>query len=347
MTFWRQGGLALSVVTMAAATILAAAPASAATTTLTVRESGEHGWTFNSDPATSTPYEFSTAQATEGAGSLYVPPITNSHNGGGDQFVANLAGGFPTSAFEYFAVDMKAVVAPGATLSISSFFVRVDVNLPGSTTSYDCRYTVGMSGNGDPAYWNAGVGFSKAAADFGVPGALTDQPDDGFTCPSNPFFSSMPAGSTVRQFSVHVGDSSTADTGNGAYIDSPYLALYSAGAWDERFYDFEPYPDSDGDGLTDNVDPDGVAALLPSALAAYARPTASKVFRSELDKVEQLLLVGDVAAALDKLDALRHKVDGCAPAAKPRSDRDDWIVDCDAQIAVRAALDSVIAALRG
>lgn len=68
-----------------------AAPALADETVRVMRD-GQPGWLFNRDASTSTPYEFTTDEASTGYGSIYVPPITNQTGEGDpepkDKFVA-------------------------------------------------------------------------------------------------------------------------------------------------------------------------------------------------------------------------------------------------------------------
>mgnify|MGYP007100954534 CR=1 FL=1 len=60
--------------------VVMALPAAAATTTVvvggnTAAAENEPGWMFNRDTTTSTPYEFTNAKASIGAGSVYIEPI--------------------------------------------------------------------------------------------------------------------------------------------------------------------------------------------------------------------------------------------------------------------------------
>lgn len=103
-------------------------------------------------------------------------------------------------------------------------------------------------------------------------------------------------------------------------------------------------PDSDGDGLPDGSDPDtagGVVTGLPDE--AFAAPGHRSAILSILDDAEAMIAGGDVAGAISLLENLRRKVDGCETGGGP--DRNDWIVDCAAQAAVRDAIDRLLAAL--
>lgn len=84
-----------------------------------------------------------------------------------------------------------------------------------------------------------------------------------------------------------------------------------------------------------------IAELPPSDFASGGQPRA---FASNLEQIEQLVLAGELEAATGELRDLRRRVDGCAGGAG-RPDRNDWIVDCESQLAVRAVLDALIASL--
>lgn len=196
-----------------------ASPAAADEVTVRVDSNGDHGWTFNPDPAYDTPYEFSTAESVLGSGTLYVPPITNTNNGPADKFIAVLEANIPAHDFEYFDYSVMPVAGPGATFSPSQYYVNLYVNLPGSTTFYDCRYNM-FSSFLQPGWWYS-AGFSRADAGFSLPGAVTDRSGDGYTCPSS--LVSLPAGSTLSRIALNVGDTSSGDTGLGAYIDAAWL----------------------------------------------------------------------------------------------------------------------------
>ena len=104
-----------------------------------------------------------------------------------------------------------------------------------------------------------------------------------------------------------------------------------------------PPPDGDGDGIPDAADPDTIGTIvsgLPDdAFRARGQRTA---ILSRLDEAERLILAGDIAAAIDGLSDLLNRLDGCGASAG----RDDWIEDCDAQRATRAAIEGVISALQ-
>jgi Tol biopolymer transport system component len=102
--------------------------------------------------------------------------------------------------------------------------------------------------------------------------------------------------------------------------------------------------DSDGDGLVDGSDVEFVQAGVASVPdSAFKGPGHRSALHSHLEEVERLLLSGDTAGALSKLQDLRKHLDGCGLVA----DLNDWITDCEHQLRVRALLDTLIANLEG
>lgn len=104
-------------------------------------------------------------------------------------------------------------------------------------------------------------------------------------------------------------------------------------------------PDSDGDGIVDGSDPDILSDLLDTlGDDVFAGGSGHRTaMQSRLDGIESDILVGDVTAAIQKLENLRRRVDGCGSSA----DMNDWIIDCAAQLEVRALIDTLIASLGG
>jgi hypothetical protein len=102
--------------------------------------------------------------------------------------------------------------------------------------------------------------------------------------------------------------------------------------------------DSDGDGLPDGSDVEfvqnAVDALPESAFKPSGAGTQNAML-AVLSDVESLLASGETAAAIEKLKALRGRVDGCGIAPE----RNDWIKDCDAQRSIRALVDLLLANL--
>jgi Tol biopolymer transport system component len=97
--------------------------------------------------------------------------------------------------------------------------------------------------------------------------------------------------------------------------------------------------DSDDDGIPDDSDPDTVADVVIALPDTNFQSSGNKnAFLSRLEAIEQLILDGKVEQALQELQNLRRRVDGCGSTA----DTNDWIIDCAAQLQVRALIDMLI-----
>jgi len=99
--------------------------------------------------------------------------------------------------------------------------------------------------------------------------------------------------------------------------------------------------DSDGDGLPDGSDVEFVQTAVHSLAASVFKSSGSgtqNASLSLLNDVESLLASGNTAEAVEKLAALRRRVDGCGTAPAP----DDWILNCDAQRDIRALVDLLV-----
>ena len=98
-------------------------------------------------------------------------------------------------------------------------------------------------------------------------------------------------------------------------------------------------PDSDDDGIPDGQDSEflqaAVNGLDDSAFKGNGHRTA---ILAQLDNIEKRVLQGKVDQALTELGHLREKMDGCGT----ESDNTDWIVDCTAQLEIRALLDLLV-----
>lgn len=102
--------------------------------------------------------------------------------------------------------------------------------------------------------------------------------------------------------------------------------------------------DTDDDGLDDAGDP----GLVSGALAqlddeSFKNRGQQRSMPQRVDEAEALVLSGDLDSALDSLDALRKKLDGCEDDGE--ADPDDGTVDCADQDAVRGLLDIVVGTL--
>ena len=98
-------------------------------------------------------------------------------------------------------------------------------------------------------------------------------------------------------------------------------------------------PDTDDDGIPDGQDSEfiqaAIAGLDGSAFKGNGHRTA---ILAHLDNIEKRVLQGKVDQALNELSHLRSKMDGCGIEA----DNTDWIVDCTAQVQIRALVDLLI-----
>jgi hypothetical protein len=101
-------------------------------------------------------------------------------------------------------------------------------------------------------------------------------------------------------------------------------------------------PDTDDDGIPDGSDSEFLqAAVSGLADAAFKGNGHRTAILAQLDNVEKRVLQGKVDQALKELAHLREKMDGCGT----QPDNTDWIVDCTAQVEVRALLDLMVANL--
>ncbi len=113
-------------------------------------------------------------------------------------------------------------------------------------------------------------------------------------------------------------------------------------------------PDSDGDGIPDGADVEWLQTILDGVPStAFKNPNMKMAMIDDLNDIEGLILftvffdlVGDPATsdifkdlALDELDSLRGKMDGCPGAP----DLNDQIIDCAIQLEVREFVDLLIA----
>jgi Tol biopolymer transport system component len=97
--------------------------------------------------------------------------------------------------------------------------------------------------------------------------------------------------------------------------------------------------DSDDDGIPDDSDPDTVADVVTALPGTSFQSSGNKnAFLSRLEAIEQLILDGKIDQALQELQNLRRRVDGCGSTA----DTNDWITDCVSQQQVKALIDLLI-----
>lgn len=209
--------------------------ATASADTVRVDANGVGGWQFNRDASTTTPYAFSTAAEHIGAGSLFVPPITNTVNGNSDKFIAELPVGTLTSDFSSLSYWFN-VASAGAT-DYKQFYLNVYTTAPTSPPDkfYDCRFDF-VPGGGAQNTWTNNAGTAT-----GTPTAVAQRNTSPITCPAT--IAGMPAGSLVRGIALSVGDTSASDTGVSGYYDDVTLTT-AAGS---TTYDFEATPSNKDD----------------------------------------------------------------------------------------------------
>jgi len=103
--------------------------------------------------------------------------------------------------------------------------------------------------------------------------------------------------------------------------------------------------DSDDDGILDGEDVEwlqNVITSLPSTAFKSSGHGLQTAFLSTLNNVERFIARGQNTKAIQMLQSLRTKVDGCGVTA----DQTDWIMECAAQIQIRDFLDLLIINLR-
>ncbi len=103
-------------------------------------------------------------------------------------------------------------------------------------------------------------------------------------------------------------------------------------------------PDTDNDGVPDGLDVDVLRdVILGLAADVFHANGHGKALKARLASVEAKIASGRIDQAIVELVSIRKRVDGCG--ATPGAD--DWILDCDAQVLVRALIDSLISNLSG
>jgi hypothetical protein len=103
-------------------------------------------------------------------------------------------------------------------------------------------------------------------------------------------------------------------------------------------------PDSDDDGIPDGQDPDILATVVEGLSDEAFKSTGHGLRQAtlmHLRNAERSIEKDKIEHAIKQLEHLRKRVDGCGTAA----DRNDWIVDCIAQLQVRTLIDLFIANL--
>jgi len=105
-------------------------------------------------------------------------------------------------------------------------------------------------------------------------------------------------------------------------------------------------PDSDHDGLIDGQDVEFIQnAIDGMPLDVFKSPSGGNrnAALSNLDDIEALLKQNKVAKALQALQGLRKRFDGCGM----QPDNNDWALVCGSQLTIRGVIDLLISNLGG
>jgi hypothetical protein len=224
-------------------------------------------------------------------------------------------------------VDRVLIGAPGNdTLALDAGLVR--------------QFGVDSDGDGLSDSHEAAIGTDPSAADTDIDGLDDGVEVSGCTDPLNP---DTDGDGVIDGDEAMLGtDPCDADTDGDGLDDGTEITLGT-----------DPLdPDSDGDGIPDGADPDTIAtvvgALPPGIFDNTADPAGQRnAMLSRLADIEATILAGDTDQAIRMLRNLRRTVDGCPDisTSSEMADRNDWIVDCDAQREIRTLIDLLIANL--
>lgn len=189
------------------------------------------GWLFNRDLSTSTPYEFNMAAASTGVGSLYVKPISAT---AADKFIAENFVLSKMADVNSLSYDFK-IGAGGTEADKTHFYMNVYANFGESSPLkfYDCRYSVVPTVGSVSGFTT--VRFDPAQTyPVATRGGAQASPH---TCPTVPAgMDLLSPGSTVRVFSINVGDTSASDQGLDGYLDNVVASI----GGDVTTYNFDP-----------------------------------------------------------------------------------------------------------
>jgi len=128
----------------------------------------------------------------------------------------------------------------------------------------------------------------------------------------------------------------------------PYGGLMAGGFVAARSKVGPADQDRDEDGIPDDQDPDTVGAVVAQlSEELFSSRGHRNATLSRLAAAEEMILAGEIDAAIQQLRNLLKRFDGCPsdPSVGEQAGREDWVLDCDAQRAVGVALRGVIAAL--
>jgi hypothetical protein len=226
---------ALAAAAMFAAALSVSLTASAAAATVVVSGdtafgANQPGWLFNRDASTSSPFEFNMAEASIGTGSLYVEPIGVNAS---DKFIGENFLLTPVADVNSLSYDFQ-IGSGGSASDANHFYMNVYANFGESDPLkfYDCRYdvvpTVGSTSD-----------FTTVTFDPTQAYPVDTRGSSPHTCPAVPAdMDTLSPGSTLRVFSLNVGDTSANDVGLDGYLDN--VVVDASG--DVTTFDLDPYP---------------------------------------------------------------------------------------------------------
>ncbi len=193
----------------------------------------EVGWMFNRDTDNQTPFEFNKDEASIGAGSLFVAPITNTVNGNSDKFIGELYLYEDVANINSISYDFE--LANGSESKEAHFYANAYVTLPAPNSWYDCRYNI------VPTSGSTGS-FTTITFDPNESYDVVSKVPASYVCPSSP--ADLPEGSTLNFFVLNVGDTSANDAGVSGYLDNVVTVIKNGTNTHTTTYDFEPAPTS-------------------------------------------------------------------------------------------------------
>jgi hypothetical protein len=106
--------------------------------------------------------------------------------------------------------------------------------------------------------------------------------------------------------------------------------------------DFDNLVSLGADGSVGGLE--GTVAALPSDAFSSTGPGQQTAVLARIDGIQQDIDDGFIDEAIEQLESLLRRVDGCADATGT-AERNDWITDCAEQVRVRAFINALIASL--
>jgi hypothetical protein len=224
------------------------------------------------------------------------------------------AGNLPYPAFLPQAPDPLPTIPPLAEFASAELLIDLDADDDGLLDGEE--FEIGTNPD-DADTDDDGLTDGAEVNEHGCNPLLVDTDDDELT--------------DAEEVNVHGTDCADADTDDDELDDGLEVDVGT-----------DPLdPDTDGDGIPDGEDVEwlqGVISGLPASVFRSPGPGLRTAMLSHLNVVENLVSQGKIGQAIKMLEDLRSRVDGCGASAEPG----DWIVDCAAQLEVRALIDLFI-----